>query len=183
MEDVACARGVHGFDSETGRIVELSSKINQRPVLPQSHAGRLHFILGGRVLEGAERVGPPGQVGKKLGGGNQIIDVGEKSFDPFVNGVEVGDHLYEAYYVAHVFAFSPAKISVPRGSRVTFFVTTPDVVHGFSIPLTGVNVTAVPGWVSSAAHTFRDPGTYLLVCNEYCGSGHQLMAGQVEVTP
>jgi len=96
---------------------------------------------------------------------------------------QVGDHLYEAYYVAHVFAFSPAKISVPRGSRVTFFVTTPDVVHGFSIPLTGVNVTAVPGWVSSAAHTFRDPGTYLLVCNEYCGSGHQLMAGQVEVTP
>jgi cytochrome c oxidase subunit 2 len=96
---------------------------------------------------------------------------------------QVGDHLYEAYYVAHVFAFSPAKITVPRGSRVTFYVTSPDVVHGFSIPLTDVNLMIVPGWVSSAAHTFRDPGTFLLVCNEYCGAGHQLMAAQVEVTP
>jgi cytochrome c oxidase subunit 2 len=96
---------------------------------------------------------------------------------------QVGDHLYEAYYVAHVFAFTPAKITIPRGSRVTFYVTSPDVVHGFSIPLTDVNLMIVPGWVSSAAHTFRDPGNFLLVCNEYCGSGHQFMAAQVEVTP
>ena len=96
---------------------------------------------------------------------------------------QTGDHLYEAYYVAHVFAFTPAKITIPRGSRVTFYVTTPDVVHGFSIPLTDVNLMVVPGWVSSTAHTFHDPGTYLMVCNEYCGSGHQFMAAQVEVTP
>lgn len=96
---------------------------------------------------------------------------------------QLADHTYEAYYVAHVFAFAPDKISVPRGSRVTFFVTSPDVVHGFSIPLTDVNVMVVPGWVSSVSHVFRDPGTFLLVCNEYCGSGHQLMAAQVEVTP
>jgi cytochrome c oxidase subunit 2 len=54
-------------------------------------------------------------------------------------------------------------------------------VHGFSIPLTGVNMMVVPGWVSTAAHTFNDPGTFLLVCNEYCGAGHQLMAAQIEV--
>ena len=96
---------------------------------------------------------------------------------------KLGERSYEAYYVAHVFTFAPAKITVPRGSRVTFYVTTPDVVHGFSIPETGVNVMAVPGWVSSVAHTFDRPGTYLLICNEYCGAGHQLMEAQVEVTP
>jgi hypothetical protein len=42
---------------------------------------------------------------------------------------------YEAYYVAHVFAFAPDTITIPRGSRVTFYVTSPDVVHGFSTPL------------------------------------------------
>jgi cytochrome c oxidase subunit 2 len=38
-----------------------------------------------------------------------------------------------------------------------------------------------PGWVSQVAHTFKDRGTFLLVCNEYCGSGHQVMAAKVVV--
>jgi len=96
---------------------------------------------------------------------------------------QTGPKAYEAYYVARVFSYTPAKISVPVGSHVTFYVTSPDVVHGFSIPLTDVNVMVVPGWVSSVAHTFQTPGTYLLLCNEYCGAGHQNMEGQVEVTP
>lgn len=96
---------------------------------------------------------------------------------------KLADGTYEAYYVAHVFAFTPDTITIPRGARVTFYVTSPDVVHGFSIPLTGVNVSVVPGWVSSVAHTFKDPGTFLMICNEYCGSGHQYMASKVVVTP
>ncbi len=88
---------------------------------------------------------------------------------------------YEAYYVAHIFAFDPRTITVPAGSRVTFYVTSSDVEHGFSIPETGVNTMVTPGWVSTVSHTFKTPGTYLLVCNEYCGSGHQLMAAKVEV--
>jgi cytochrome c oxidase subunit 2 len=94
---------------------------------------------------------------------------------------EVARGVYEAYYVAHVFAFDPASITVPAGSRVTFYVTSADVMHGFSIPETGVNVAVEPGWVSSVAHTFAKAGTYLLICNEYCGSGHQLMAAKVVV--
>jgi cytochrome c oxidase subunit 2 len=94
---------------------------------------------------------------------------------------KVADGTYEAYYVARVFAFSPAAIEVPRGARVTFYVTSGDVEHGFSIPETGVNTMVTPGWVSTVAHTFKDAGTFLLVCNEYCGSGHQLMAAKVVV--
>ncbi len=88
---------------------------------------------------------------------------------------------YEAYYVAQIFSFAPRKLVVPVGSRVTFYVTSSDVEHGFSIPGTGVNTMVTPGWVSTVAHTFKERGTFLLVCNEYCGSGHQLMASSVEV--
>lgn len=94
---------------------------------------------------------------------------------------KIADGAYEAYYVARIFAFDPHTITVPAGSRVTFYVTSSDVEHGFSIPETGVNAMVTPGWVSSVSHTFKKPGTYLLVCNEYCGAGHQLMAGKVEV--
>ncbi len=94
---------------------------------------------------------------------------------------KISDGVYEAYYVGHIFAFDPATITVPAGSRVTFYVTSADVMHGFSIPETGVNVSVAPGWVSSVSHTFATPGTFLLICNEYCGSGHQLMAAKVVV--
>jgi cytochrome c oxidase subunit 2 len=94
---------------------------------------------------------------------------------------KIADGAYEAYYVARIFSFTPASIEIPAGSRVTFYVTSADVEHGFSIPVTGVNTMVTPGWVSAVSHTFKDRGTFLLVCNEYCGGGHQLMAAKVVV--
>ncbi len=94
---------------------------------------------------------------------------------------KVAEGAYEAYYVGRVFSFTPASIEVPAGSRVTFYVTSADVEHGFSIPETGVNTMVTPGWVSQVAHTFKERGTFLLICNEYCGGGHHLMAAKVVV--
>ena len=88
---------------------------------------------------------------------------------------------YEAYYVAHIFSFSPQHLVVPLGAHVTFYVTSSDVEHGFSIPETSINTMVTPGWVSTVGYTFRTRGKFLLVCNEYCGAGHQLMAADVEV--
>jgi cytochrome c oxidase subunit 2 len=91
------------------------------------------------------------------------------------------DGSYELYYVAQIFSFNPQTVTIPRGSKVTIYATTPDVVHGFEIAKTDVNMMLVPGWVNDATHTFNAPGTYLLVCNEYCGIGHQNMAARIEV--
>lgn len=91
------------------------------------------------------------------------------------------DGNYEAYYVAEVFSFNPQTISVPLGAKVTFYVTSPDVVHGFYIAKTDVNMMAVPGWVNSDSHRFTHKGTYLLICHEYCGIGHQNMFARIEV--
>jgi cytochrome c oxidase subunit 2 len=94
---------------------------------------------------------------------------------------KVGPNAYEAYYVAQIFQFTPRTLTIPAGAHVTFYVTSSDVEHGFSIPETGVNTMVTPGWVSSVSHTFNTAGTYLLICNEYCGAGHQLMASKVVV--
>jgi len=94
---------------------------------------------------------------------------------------KVRDGEYEAYYVARIFEFMPQHLVVPAGAHVTFYVTSEDVEHGFSIPATTVNTMVTPGWVSTVDYTFRNPGKYLLICNEYCGSGHQQMASDVEV--
>ena len=92
-----------------------------------------------------------------------------------------GDHAVEVYVVAHIFAFTPSTIDIPAGTNVTFYATSPDVVHGFFITGTAVNMMIVPGWVSSASHRFDTPGKYLLLCNEYCGTGHHFMYGTIEV--
>ena len=94
---------------------------------------------------------------------------------------KTGPATYEAYIIAHIFSFTPPTVSVPAGSTVTFYTTSPDVVHGFFIANTAVNMLVVPGWVSAATHTFRTRGTYLLLCNEYCGAGHHFMYGRGDV--
>jgi len=86
-----------------------------------------------------------------------------------------GDGEYEAVMVAYAFGYSPETLEVPAGSTVHFTVTSSDVVHGFEIPGTNVNMMIVPGEANHVSHTFDKPGEYLILCNEYCGIGHQMM--------
>lgn len=84
---------------------------------------------------------------------------------------------------AELYVFRPSVVRVPSGVPVLFRITSPDVLHGFQIVGTNVNVTVAPGYVSQTAVTFDTPGEYLVVCNEYCGLGHHLMQGTVIVEP
>ncbi|ADG05193.1 cytochrome c oxidase subunit II [Kyrpidia tusciae] len=94
---------------------------------------------------------------------------------------QIGQNNYVANMTAFVFSYAPNRMEVPVGSTVTFNVTSKDVVHGFEIPGTNVNMMIIPGLVNSATHTFTKPGDYLILCNEYCGTGHQLMAAHLIV--
>ena len=82
---------------------------------------------------------------------------------------------------AEFYIFRPEVIRVPAGRPVTFRISSPDVLHGFQIVGTNVNLTVAPGYVSEATYTFRTPGEYLIVCNEYCGLAHHLMQGKLIV--
>lgn len=82
---------------------------------------------------------------------------------------------------AEFYIFRPEVIRVPAGRPVTFRITSADVLHGFQIVGTNVNLTVAPGYVSEATTTFARPGEYLVVCNEYCGLAHHLMQGKVIV--
>jgi cytochrome c oxidase subunit II len=102
---------------------------------------------------------------------------------PFNNpGIkQIGDNKYEVIIVTSAFAFTPNKISVPVGAEIVFKVTTTDVVHGFSIAGTNVNMMIEPGYISSYTQTFDTTGEYLILCNEYCGAGHHMMNARIEV--
>ncbi len=103
--------------------------------------------------------------------------------DPFTRpGVrQTGPTSYEAVIVAQAWVFAPAEIRVPAGADVTFLATSVDVIHGFEVAGTRLNMMLIPGQVSRATYRFRERGEHLLVCHEYCGLGHHTMAGKVIV--
>ncbi len=94
---------------------------------------------------------------------------------------KIGENEYEVNLVAMAFGYDPAKIEIPAGAKVTFNVTTKDVIHSFSIPGTNINMEIVPGHISSRTYTFDKAGKYLVLCNEYCGTGHHFMKMDIEV--
>jgi cytochrome c oxidase subunit II len=94
---------------------------------------------------------------------------------------QIADNKYEVVIVTSAFMFTPNQITVPKGAEVTFIVATTDVVHGFSIAGTNVNMMVEPGYISKYTQTFNHVGEYLILCNEYCGAGHHLMNARIEV--
>jgi cytochrome c oxidase subunit II len=84
---------------------------------------------------------------------------------------------------AEFYVFQPTVVRVPAGRPVRFRITSADVIHGFQVVGTNLNLTVAPGYVSEAATRFDTPGEYLVVCNEYCGLAHHLMQGTIIVEP
>jgi cytochrome c oxidase subunit 2 len=114
----------------------------------------------------------------------QALNEHEEFSDPGVR--RVGENEYEVYVVAQQFVFRPGtaeNITLPAGSEVTFYVTSSDVMHGFSLAGTNVNTMVIPGQVSKITVEFDEVRSYGIVCHEYCGSGHHNMAGLVDVVP
>lgn len=94
---------------------------------------------------------------------------------------QTGPDQYLVVVVGSAWSFRPAEIRVPAGAEITFLSTATDVLHGFHVEGTRVNMMLIPGQISRLVHTFREPGEHLLICHEFCGIGHHLMAGKVIV--
>jgi len=137
-------------------------------------------ILGSMVITGYQAfalgMGPPSH--KDTIDPNNVDN--EAPFDE--PGVfEVGDNEYDVVMTLEAFAFNPGDIEVPVGAKVNFIMTSKDVTHGMQIVDTNVNAMVLPGHIQKVSQTFSKPGEYLILCNEYCGIGHQLMATTITV--
>ena len=126
------------------------------------------------------------QLGIQVPGVHMRIDprtVNDPAVSPFANPEVkmVAEGEYEAYVRAQIWLFTPAEIRIPVGSKLTLYVTSQDVQHGFKIDRTNVNVMVLPGQVSKMSHRFTEAGIYNFICHEYCGVGHHTMYGRIVV--
>lgn len=127
----------------------------------------------------------------KVIGDYQTIDPQNLQDTPFGDPgirevVRNGEKEYEVYVQTLQFAFQPGTaqpITVPADTRITFYITSPDVLHGFEVAGTNLNTMAVPGQVAKFTTIFPEARTYGIVCNEYCGPAHHIMEGKIQVVP
>lgn len=74
---------------------------------------------------------------------------------------------------------------IPLGKPVEFRVTSADVNHGFGIYDQNMQIVAqtmaMPGYTNKLRHTFTQPGTYKVLCLEYCGLVHHNMIAEFKV--
>lgn len=94
---------------------------------------------------------------------------------------QIGENKYEVVMTLQAFGFNPGNIEIPKGAEVTFIMTSKDVVHGFEVAGTNINAMIMPGQIQKITHVFDKAGNFLVLCNEYCGAGHQLMSTTITV--
>jgi len=85
--------------------------------------------------------------------------------------------------VAARYGFYPPRIEVPVDTQVTFRLASADVLHGVHVPNTNMATMVVPGYIAEVTTTFPRTGEYSLLCNEYCGLGHDSMWSRLVVVP
>lgn len=97
--------------------------------------------------------------------------------------VPPGDDVYVGAMTYHWDGF---PVVLEAGREYDIHLGSYDVQHGFSVRpeenlSKHVNLQILPGYEWIIPMTFDEPGTYRVLCNEFCGDGHESMNGRFVV--
>src|SRR5258705_6667367 len=82
---------------------------------------------------------------------------------------------------ARKFVFLPREIRLKKGVPVVLELVTADVVMGFNAPDFKVRADVIPGQVARVRLVPDKTGTFVFLCDIFCGDGHEGMSGQIHV--
>ena len=88
-----------------------------------------------------------------------------------------GSHVY---LMGRMWAWVPI-LRLQKDAEYTLHLSSVDVNHGFNLYPFNINFQVVPGYDYGLEITPTEAGDYRVVCNEFCGVGHHLMVGRIEV--
>jgi cytochrome c oxidase subunit 2 len=73
------------------------------------------------------------------------------------------------------------ELHVPANKDIKLVMTSQDVIHSFFIPAFRIKQDVLPGRYTTLWFRATEPGTYRLLCTQYCGTLHSGMIGEVYV--
>ena len=82
---------------------------------------------------------------------------------------------------ARKFVFLPREIRLKKGVPVVLEFVTADVVMGFNAPDFKVRADIIPGQLARVRLVPEKSGTFVFLCDIFCGEGHEGMSGQIHV--
>jgi len=83
---------------------------------------------------------------------------------------------------ARKFEFSAKEIRVKKGQPVTLVLRAKDFAHGFSMPDFNIRADFIPGKSVELTFTPDRAGSFVFLCDIFCGEGHGFMTGMLIVT-
>jgi cytochrome c oxidase subunit 2 len=84
--------------------------------------------------------------------------------------------------VARRFEFVPDELHVHRGETVILRFTAPDVPMGFHLADFGLRTDIMPGMTTTLRLTPDKVGSFIFLCDIFCGTGHEEMNGTLIVS-
>ena len=73
------------------------------------------------------------------------------------------------------------ELHIPVNQPIKLTMTSEDVIHDFSVPAFRVKKDVVPGMYTMLWFQATKTGSFHLYCDQYCGTNHSLMKGEVIV--
>jgi cytochrome c oxidase subunit II len=77
--------------------------------------------------------------------------------------------------------YQDSELVVPQGADIELTMTSPDVIHGFFVPAYRIKQDIVPGMKNHIWFHADKPGSYDILCTQYCGDQHSHMLSHVWV--
>jgi len=86
----------------------------------------------------------------------------------------------DVYIAGMRYGFDGLPVVLKAGKEYDFHLSSYDVQHGFGVRPNDalskqMTLQLLPGYEWVLPMTFQEPGTYHVVCNEFCGVGHRTM--------
>jgi cytochrome c oxidase subunit II len=138
----------------------------------------LWHLRGGQNATGVRSRVAPAAFQERVNRFVNDYKVGEENGFPIVAPPPGSD----VYLLARMWQWFPA-LRLKEGATYTLHVSSMDVNHGFSLQPVNVNLEIVPGYDYALRVVPGRAGDYRVICNEFCGIGHHLMIGKIEVVP
>jgi cytochrome c oxidase subunit 2 len=82
---------------------------------------------------------------------------------------------------ARKFTYDPPEITVKKGEAVTLEFRTADVFMGFNLPDFKTRADIVPGKTTRVSFIPDKVGSFVFLCDVFCGIGHEGMSGTLTV--
>ncbi len=110
-----------------------------------------------------------------------ITVVALSSFGAYVIAQSAGPKEKVIRITAKKFNYTPGEIKLKKGVPVILEFTTLDVMMGFNLPDFNVRADIVPGKVTRLRLVPDKTGTFIFLCDVFCGTGHEEMNGKITV--